>query len=126
MDKKDLRTGKYCYYCYTETEQINGKLGKMQKCPNCEAYVSIDISTGAPAGCTADNNLRQDRRLVHHYSSILIKRKMKRDNIGKALAKRYLYEWLSKEINLDFNMVSIAQLFPLETSNVIKILKKYI
>ena len=126
MKQANLRNGKNCYYCDAKPILRETKFGKIYECPNCKAYVSTDKHTFKPIGSLAAPELRRDRRIAHYYTSTLIKRKIKKDNIYYEEAKKALYKWLSEEIELDFIMTSIAQLFPHETTDIINIMKKYV
>ena len=125
MKHQDLREGKRCYYCNNEPIGLKTKFGLILECPHCKAYVSTDKHTCEPKGSLADGDLRRKRRIAHIHSDDLIKKKIRKDNVSYEDAKEALYNWLSKEIKLDFNMVSIAQLFPRETDDIIVLMEKY-
>lgn len=126
MKNRNLRTGKNCFYCDNIPVIKASAFGNLYECPNCKAYVSADGFTNEPLGSLADAELRKKRRIVHYYTSELIKRTMKKKSLNYTDAKQSLYNWLSKKIELDFEMDSIAQLFPSETDDIINIMKYYV
>lgn len=126
MKQKNLRIGRLCYYCDETSVLRQTKFGHIYECPNCKAYVSVNTSTKEPLGSLANAELRRQRRIAHYYTNVLIKRTQKKKDLDYEDAKAELYKWLSNEIQLDFIMNSIAQLFPDETQKIIDIMSKYV
>jgi uncharacterized Zn finger protein (UPF0148 family) len=124
MKDRIIREGKACSYCNNVSPLIKEtKFGKIVECPICFARVSYSKYTGWAKGSLANAELRQQRRIAHYHSEILIKRKMAKNNVNQSKAKELLYHWLSEQIKLDFVMDSIAELFIDETVKIIDIMK---
>lgn len=110
MITKEERQGIRCQYDGTLTKIIALKYGKVAKCPLCHAYVSVDPVIGAAIGCTANAELRGNRRTMHVLTDRVIKRKMSADKLTYEEAKGLFYAFITRELNLGFNMNSIAEL----------------
>ena len=105
----NYRDGYTCQYCGKETVEKEMRYGPVQACESCNAYVSIS-DDNTPRGCVANNELRLLRRTVHIHIDLLIKHKMKKDNVTKQDAKKALYDYATKILEMDFDIESLAQL----------------
>jgi hypothetical protein len=99
------------------------RYGQVQSCPNCGAYVSLNTTTGLPNGIVANSDLRRERRSLHVIVDDLIRRKMIRNKINKIEAKKKLYGYMERTLELDFYLESIAQLTLEENTRIKMILK---
>ena len=119
-----FRSGKYCQYCDSLTEVTEMRYGDVQSCPKCTAYVSLDINTGEPKGVVANSELRRERRALHVVVDKLKRRKIMRSNVSAIKAQKALYGYMVKQLNLEFELNSIAQLSLDETIRIRSILNE--
>ena len=122
--EQEQRKGYKCQYCNSDTEVIDMRYGQVNQCTSCGAYVSLSVETGLPNGCTADAELRRERRSLHVVIDRLIKRKMDKDNVLYGNAKEALYKYIMNQMGFDFAFNSIAQLDIQETLTIKQILKR--
>lgn len=82
-------------------------------CWLCEARIGCHKGTSWPLGTLAGSELRAARRRAHQVFDSLRRAKMRKEGVGRKVARRAGYRWLAKELSLKGSECHIA-MFDLE------------
>jgi len=117
-DKNDFKVT--CDYCGDEASLVGGDIiypyrpdlatKKFWYCYADNAYVGThqNSSNNKPLGRLANKNLRKLKSAAHSYFDPLWKRFIERDGLSKSKARKILYKWLAKELDIEKHQCHIG------------------
>lgn len=135
MNERDkmIFSGKLCPYCDNKTELVDtsevygenySKRAWMYLCRKCGAYVGTHPKTTKALGRLADANLRNWKKLAHHYFDALWKQKMKQ-GLSKTKARALAYQWLSNQLGMPPERTHIGMFDVVECKSTVQVCEPY-
>lgn len=123
-----------CPYCneiaiFDSDEKIYGKkFGMAYICKNfpvCDSYVGVHQGSTKSKGSLANKELRQYRKMAHHYFDYLWNKKIKIQKVKKQRGRFLGYKWLSENLGIDINDCHIGMFQKDTCEKVIALCKPY-
>lgn len=118
-----ILSGKICPYCERNTEYVDSKevygvsYGMIYLCRSCQAWCGVHKGSNKSLGRVANATLRDLKKEAHFHF----------DQIWKSgqISRHKAYKWLSKSMDISFEMTHIGMFDEQQCKKAIKLCKEY-